>query len=195
MDQREQTMAWEVEQKYRVADAKVLETKIKSLGGLPTGIEHQTDTYFRHPCRDFKKTDEAFRFRTINDETFVTYKGPRLAGPVKTRPEIELPIVSNTIEQWRTIWLALGFTIAADVRKTRHVFSILWRSTPVVIALDQVEGLGSFAEIELVVDREQDLSHAHELIQSLAVQIGLTDVEKRSYLGLVLDRQAIDEKQ
>ncbi len=180
-------MAWEVEQKFRVSNLDALKSKIESLGGLPGQVEHQTDTYFRHPCRDFKKTDEAFRFRTINDETFVTYKGPRLAGPVKTRPEIELPVVSNTVDQWRTIWLALGFTIAADVRKERRNFSISWRGTSVVIALDQVDGLGSFAEVELVIEREEVLSQAHELIQSLAHELGLTDVEKRSYLGLVLD--------
>jgi adenylate cyclase class 2 len=183
-------MSWEVEQKYRVADTEQLEQNISQLGGSYQHSETQVDTYFRHPCRDFKKTDEAFRFRTINGRTFVTYKGPRLDGPVKTRPEVEIPLHHETEQQWKSICLALGFTTAADVRKVRRVFSLPWHHVSVTVAIDEVESLGSFAEVELVIEHETELQKAHELIQSLAAALVLQQVEKRSYLGLVLDQQS-----
>ena len=49
----------------------------------------QVDTYFSHPARDFAATDEALRIRSIDQENFVTYKGPKLDATTKTRREID----------------------------------------------------------------------------------------------------------
>ena len=62
------------------------------------------------------------RIREINGAPFVTYKGPRLSGPIKIRPEIELPLAEGTLADWFKIWQSLGFTIALAVRKQRDIF-------------------------------------------------------------------------
>jgi adenylate cyclase class 2 len=52
--------------------------------------------------------------------------------------------------------------------------------------LDEVEGLGAFVELELAAD-ESGLEEAKSRIASLALELGLSDSERRSYLELLLD--------
>ena len=48
----------------------------------------QVDYYFGHPARDFIKTDEVLRLRTVDgDQNFITYKGARIDSTTKTRRE------------------------------------------------------------------------------------------------------------
>lgn len=45
----------------------------RRLGELGTEFirdQHQLDTYFYHPCRDFKRNDEALRVRVVVDKYF-----------------------------------------------------------------------------------------------------------------------------
>ncbi len=55
----------------------------------------------------------------------------------------------------------------------------------VEIALDHIERLGWFAEIELAAD-EANLEAARATLLELGQQLGLTDVERRSYLEMLL---------
>jgi adenylate cyclase class 2 len=48
----------EVEIKVRI-DIEEVKGKLSKLGAKFIKDQHQLDTYFHHPCRDFKKTDEA----------------------------------------------------------------------------------------------------------------------------------------
>ncbi len=63
-------MQFEVEQKHRVDDGWDLAIRLASLGGKLGEPIHQSDQYFAHPCRDFAKSDEALRIRTVRGETF-----------------------------------------------------------------------------------------------------------------------------
>ncbi len=78
--------SWEVEQKYRVQDPPQLIRNLATMGFSERVVELHEDTYLRHPCRDFRATDEAFRVRVVNETCCLTYKGPREPGIVKTRP-------------------------------------------------------------------------------------------------------------
>jgi adenylate cyclase class 2 len=150
--------------------------------------ENHCDTYLRHPSRDFRSTDEALRIREINGSPFITYKGPRLNGPIKIRPEIELPLAEGTLEEWLKIWQSLGFTIALAVRKQRDVFQYQMESRPFTITLDRVDELGWFAEIERILHHRSEVEQAELEIQQVAQLLGLREIEKRSYLGMLLAR-------
>src|SRR5438105_8557348 len=58
--------------------------KIVALGARPGSRHVERDHYFNAPDRDFAATNEAFRIRRSGNESRLTYKGPRLAGPAKT---------------------------------------------------------------------------------------------------------------
>ena len=71
--------------------------------------------------------------------------------------------------------------VAGIIRKSRKVY--LMRN--IRIHLDEVEGLGRFAELELVVDAN-GLETAKSCIVSLAKHLGLEGSERRSYLELLM---------
>lgn len=182
---------YEVEQKFVVNDLARLENRLPELGFSLFATLQQRDIYLRHPVRDFRQTDEALRIRVSGEDACVTYKGRRLPGLVKTRPEIELGISLAEVEQWIQMVDHLGFEVAAEVHKTRREFRS--GSDPYSeqsVALDQAESLGHFAEIEIVVNQKSDIEQAQDRVMALAGQLGLTEVQPKSYLGMLLEKIA-----
>lgn len=193
---------WEVEQKFVVNDVPELRERLAANGFGSIGLENNRDVYFRHPCRDFKATEEAFRLRALDESSCITYKGKRLPGPVKSRPEIELSIAQIDREQWLTMLVQLGFTPLPPVAKRRETFAHRASANlplpsgslaaALRVTIDEVELLGSFSEIELVVSSESELSRAAEHVQRVAEQLGLVTVQPRSYLSLLLAKLNIE---
>jgi adenylate cyclase class 2 len=182
-------MKLEVEQKYRVDDPAGLRKRLVELGVRFSAPIAQADHYFNHPARDFATTDEAFRIRSVGEKNFLTYKGPKLDRSVKTRRELELPLADGTAlpEQYAEMLMTLGFRSTAVVRKQRTPGTLAWNDVQYEVCWDEAEGLGTFLEVELVVDAEHADS-ARQKILALQEALGLTTVERRSYLAMLLGR-------
>jgi adenylate cyclase, class 2 len=182
-------MNYEVEQKFPLADPAAVEQRLRELAGAFSEPVEQVDRYFAHPARDFAKTDEALRIRRVGEQNFITYKGPRLDATTKTRREIELPLAAGAAaaEQFAELLTALGFRRVAEVRKLRRKACFHREGFEVEAALDEVESLGHFAELELIAD-DANLDAARQCLASLAAELGLTSTERRSYLELLLER-------
>jgi adenylate cyclase, class 2 len=177
----------EAECKFRVADVRETQRRLLDLGAKFEKSEKHRDTYLRHPSRDFRVTDEALRIRQVDDESFVTYKGARLEGPIKIRPEIEIPLHSGTRESWLQIWKHLGFEVVQEVAKTRRVHTLPWEGLTITITLDDVEGVGQYSEIERLLTDHSEIEVAQQQILEVGKQLGLTEIERRSYLALVIE--------
>ncbi len=180
-------MKYEVEQKFPVEGFDAVQAKLAQLGArLATGHE-EVDLYFNHPQRDFRQTDEAFRIRRHGRANRVTYKGPKIDATTKTRQELELslPDGEQIAEQWTELLERLGFRRAGQVAKRRRKFLVEWQDQTVEGTLDEIDGLGQFVELELVVDPDE-LDEAKQVIASLAAELGLAQSERRSYLQLLL---------
>ena len=177
-------MQIEVEQKHRVEDRSALERRLAERGAIWSDAIEQADQYSAHPCRDFAKTDEALRIRTVGDESYVTYKGPKLDATTKTRREIELPLSDGS--QFSELLAALGFTPVATVRKTRRPFVLDRDGQQVHGAIDEVGTLGTFVELEISVD-EVGVEAAKRIIAGVATELQLGSSERRSYLELQLE--------
>lgn len=184
-------MQFEVEQKFSVADLAAVAANLRELGASSRDPVVQVDRYFSHPARDFSQTDEALRLRQIGEQNFITYKGPKIDRVTKTRQEIELPLAAgaSSAVQWTMLLQSLGFQPVAEVRKKRQAMDLTWLDAPIEIALDQVDGVGSFVELESLAD-ESGLADAKSRIHSLAAALGLSDTERRSYLELLLAERA-----
>ena len=189
MAQKANQYPMEIEGKYRVDHPIEFLAQLELLGAKELASQTQEDQYLRHPSRDFKITDEALRMRRVDDLWLVTYKGPRQEGVLKTRPEIELPLAPGTQDQWMRIWENLGFEPVAVVRKIRRVFDFARHYPDMTVVLDQVPDIGTFAEIECVVESQQELVAAELAIESAAKVLGLNFHERRSYLSMVLEQQ------
>jgi adenylate cyclase, class 2 len=180
-------MKYEVEMKFPVADMGALESRLAALGAAVSQPQTEIDAYFAQPARDFAQTDEALRIRRKGAANFMTYKGPKLDATTKTRREIDLPLPpgEEAAQNWTELLTALGFTTVGEVRKSRRKAHVDWQGRRVEASLDEVAGLGQFAELELVVDSES-VDPAKACIASLAAELGLVGSERRSYLELVL---------
>lgn len=188
---------YEVEQKFRVADPGVLERRLVALAARFREPVEQVDRYFSHPCRDFARTDEAFRIRRVGDDVAVTWKGPRVDSATKTRREMELGLAEAeplpggprggqaTLDRWTELLEALGFRRVRDVAKRRRSARVPWQGTEVEVALDSVEGLGDFVELELQA-AQGEVPQAIACLGSLARELGCDGAERRSYLELLI---------
>lgn len=210
-------MSIEVEQKYRVASHA---PTVAALGAWDVALGEAVelvDTYYRHPQRDFAQTDEAFRLRFVGEQNFMTYKGPKLDAETKTRHEEEVRFADGpeARQSCEEIICHLGFEPVATVTKHRITCELERDGFDVEIVLDQVEGLGPFVEIEIVIptnvsrdaerpnvsrdaDRSaaervptervdlQQVEAAKKVLADLANELSLSEVIRQSYLELLL---------
>lgn len=183
-------MSYEVEMKFRVDDHSALAGRLSDIGVLADVPQAQDDLYLAHPSRDFVETDEALRLRRDGESNFVTYKGPKRPGPTKTREEIEVPFADGPEgrAEMARVFNRLGFLTVLEVRKTRLSYRLKHRNRPMIVTLDKVEGLGAFAEVESLAVGESDLPAAQAAVMDLARELGLTDLEPRSYLRMALEK-------
>jgi adenylate cyclase class 2 len=182
-------MQYEVEQKHLVVDAAALKAQLAARVVALHPPVLQSDQYFAHPARDFAKTDEAFRIRTTGGKSFIAYKGPKLDAATKTRRELELPLHPDDADgmKFAELLIALGFQPVATVRKQRSSFKIDRGDQCVEGALDEVDAVGTFVELELRAS-DQNLEEAKRVIRELAHELHLGPSERRSYLELLLEQ-------
>ncbi len=167
----------------------LLRRRLEECGAVEEPRVVQVDTYLTHPSRDFAQTGEALRLRRIGAENRITYKGPRYGGPTKTREEIEIPIAEGeeAFLQLTELFEKLGFRPVAAVHKTRSTFHLSDPPYSIEVLLDRVDGLGDFAEIEVIAGSESEFPAAQAAVLGVADRFDLTEVEPRSYLRLVLE--------
>lgn len=187
-------MTYEVEMKFPLTDAAAVEAlrqRIAGLGAHTSDPLDQRDIYFAHPSRDFAQTDEVFRLRCVGDENFLTYKGPVLDAVAKTRREIEVPAASGQTarEQLSEMFASLGFREVRDVVKRREPFHLRWQDRDLEIVIDNVRDLGWFAELEIIAE-DSDRDAARECLFALSQELHLGNSERRSYLRLLLEKDA-----
>jgi adenylate cyclase class 2 len=183
-------MKYEVEQKFQVADAGQLVQRVAAAGGEFVAAIEQVDRYFAHPSRDFARTDEAMRIRSVGERNCVTYKGPKIDIVTKTRHEIEVGIAdgAEAADEFAALLAALGFRAVATVRKERRRAEIVCDGTSIELALDNVAGVGTYVELETIAEVEQ-LDECRRVIADLAERLQLGTSEQRSYLELLLEEK------
>ena len=170
----------EVEVKARIDGFEEIQEKLENIGAVKSKTEFQEDIYLASPIVDFAKTDEALRIRTTDNDTFITYKGPKLNKAAKTRKEVEMNIESA--QKAKDIFKEIGFKKARTVRKRRQYYTY----ENFEISLDDVEGLSPYMEIEIQLDDKKDYSQAQEEIFKLYEKLGITDgFETTSYMELL----------
>ena len=188
----------EIEKKYVLADQEDLLRRLADAGAVEGKTECHVDTYYRHPCRDFVKTNEALRVRRVDSVASVTYKGPKLDlgdANLKAREEIEWTLAPADADgsQMTRLLLALGFSSVTAVKKERRSFQ--WpQGNPefggFTLTIDRVDQVGLFAEVELLIDdgSSGSVDRAGERINGLANRLGLVDAVRKSYLQMLLDK-------
>lgn len=159
-----------------------------ALGFAPEEWVRETDIYFNGNDRDFRRTDEALRLRSVRHlpdgggACLLTYKGPKLDRVSNARTEHETAVSDG--EPAKKLLEALGFQQFAVVEKVRRTY----RLKDVKLCLDEVTGLGSFLELEIVAPSEDCRAAAVDRLLALLDELGVARdrLSRRSYLEQLL---------
>ena len=184
----------EVEIKLPLFRRSITERALTDCGFKAGNLVKESDFYFTSDFHDFMKTDEALRIRTCENFTtrettsFLTYKGAKLDTVSTTRKELETRIEDADIA--REILISLGYKKLYPVTKLRQYY----HKGRMTACVDQVESLGSFLELEILVDSPEQKESALQSIEALLLDMGssLKETTRKSYLSMHLSKGSPD---
>jgi adenylate cyclase class 2 len=170
----------EIELKMKVKDLPLIRERLLLSHATLLNKKHERDVYYNAPHRDFGVTDEALRIRFTDDCAVLTYKGPKIKEySMKAREELNSGVESGEICE--SILQKLGFFRVAEVNKLRENF----RYRGATVSLDEVEGLGTYIEIEAI--QSDEIYNPPELIEKIEKELGIEgEPTLSSYLEMVL---------
>ena len=155
-------MARNVEIKTRINDIEAARAAALAAGARPHAIEEQTDRYY------VLDGGRRVKLRTFGGgrAELIEYDRPEVDG-VRTSEYTVTPVRDDAAG---VCLIPKGKPLVV-VRKRREI--LLWDN--VRIHLDQVEGLGSFLELEAVVDTAHDEGRCGEQVAFLMRALGLDE--------------------
>lgn len=152
----------------------------------------ETDVYFDSAQEQIRKNGEALRIRQIRNpenseaESVITFKGKKLDRISMTRQELESGI--SDAETCIRILAAIGFSpVMPKVVKKRQSY----RRNQMTACIDQVQDLGDFLELEIVIEENESKDTALSKIEAVLNQLGyqMSDTSTTSYLSMLQNRQ------
>jgi predicted adenylyl cyclase CyaB len=168
-----------VEIKARITDMAALTARVKSLADQGPEILRQEDTFFN-------SGQGRLKLRKFSDSQgeLIYYERPDIDQPAECQYRI-----TPTSEPDKVIdMLSRSHGVRGVIRKKRT----LYLADQTRIHLDEVEGLGTFLELEVVLRPNQDSSDGVQLAEKLMTQLGVdpADLVKTAYIDLLPDRES-----
>ena len=162
-----------IEIKARARDFAALRQRAEALSDLPVQVIPQEDTFFNVPEGRFK-----LRQLAPNRAQLIFYSRPDASGP--KRSDYHLFETADPEALKNVLSLALG--VRGAVRKTRY----LYLAGQTRIHLDDVEGLGHFMELEVVLRPDQSDADGQAIAADLMAKLGVeqADLLEGAYMDL-----------
>lgn len=163
-----------IEIKARVRDPSDLRRRAEHISDTPVQVIAQEDTFFHSPRGRLK-------LRQLRSDLaqLVYYERPDQDGPKRSNYHI---FETDEPEKLKTtLRMALG--VRGVVRKTRY----LYLSGQTRIHLDDVEGLGTFMELEVVLREGQSDAEGQAVAEDLMKRLGIRkdDLLEGAYMDLL----------
>jgi adenylate cyclase class 2 len=169
-------MARNIEAKVALADAAAACAVALALGAVDTGVDVQVDRYYA------LDGGRRVKLRTGRDGAqLIRYDRPEVDGVRPSDYEV-LPVRDPATRAC----LVPSSEPLVVVRKRRRILLL----DNVRIHLDDVDGLGTFLELEAVVDAAHDDARCRTQVEDLLAALGLADVApiRASYAELLRAR-------
>lgn len=169
-------MGRNVEIKARVRNLASLRSRVESMADGPAEVFEQEDTFFHCPRGRLK-------LRTFSDGCgeLISYLREDTAAPRESR------FVRSPIDDPGSLAEALTDTLGVlgVVRKRRT----LYRIGQTRVHLDEVDRLGTFIELEVVLGADQSAEQGGAIARSLMTDLGIScnDLIPHAYLDLLRD--------
>lgn len=167
-------MAVNIEIKARLRDFEQAVRAAEQLSDTPREVIHQEDVFFRTPAGRLK-----LRILAPNRGELIYYERPDAEGPKASHYDIARTPDPASLQRV----LSTGLGVRGIVRKTRW----LYLAGPTRIHLDQVEGLGAFLELEVVMEDGQEMAVGVRTAEDLmaALGVGPDDLVEGAYMDLL----------
>ena len=155
-------MGRNVEIKVRVSDPDGLRARVETLADGPGEVLDQEDVFFRSPKGRVK-------LRTFPDGRgeLIAYRRPDLEGPTLSDYHIHRTENPDGLRGF----LAEALGVRGVVRKRR----ILYQIGQTRVHLDEVEGLGSFLELETVLSDDQSEEEGQRIADEVLARLDIPD--------------------
>lgn len=167
-------MATNVEIKARVGDPDRLQSLVEALSDTPATVIPQEDVFFYTPGGRLK-----LRVLARDHGQLIYYERQDETGPKQSNYVISFTSEPDTLQAV----LAGALGVRGIVRKQR----VLYMVGNTRVHLDEVEGLGSYMELEVVLElgqsEEEGQSIAAELMEKLEIDEG--DLIEGAYIDLI----------
>ena len=167
-------MPTNIEIKARVRDFPELKRRAEALSDSPLEVIPQEDTFFITPKGRLK-----LRVLAPDRAQLVYYERPNQDGPKRSDYFI---FNTNDPENLKTA-LSLALGIRGVVKKTRYLYMV----GQTRVHLDDVEGLGQFMELEVVMRDDQSDVAGQAIANALMKKLGIepTDLIEGAYMDLL----------
>jgi predicted adenylyl cyclase CyaB len=163
-----------VEIKARVRSAEAVRARAAALSDAPVVVLEQEDTFFHVPAGRLK-----LRVFPDGSGELIAYTRPDAVGPKTSEYFVYRTAHPETLET--LLGRALG--VRGVVRKRR----LLYLVGQTRIHLDEVEGLGAFLELEVVLGDEQAEVEGEAIARRLLADLGVRDEDRvaAAYIDLL----------
>lgn len=155
-------MATNIEIKARVDDFKALKARAASLSDQPLKILPQEDTFFNTEQGRLK-----LRIQSPDQGYLIYYQRPDQGGP--KRSDYHLAETNDPDRLKKVLTLAYG--VRGVVKKIRYLYMV----GQTRIHLDEVEGLGHFMELEVVMGTDQSDAEGQAIVEDLMRRLGVRE--------------------
>jgi predicted adenylyl cyclase CyaB len=163
-----------VEIKARAADPDAIRRRAERLSDGPPSVLTQDDTFFH--CRDGRLK---LRLLSESQAELIHYDRPDTIEPVECRYTV-CPCANPTL-LLEALSGALG--VRGRVRKIRSLYLV----NQTRIHVDEVEGLGSYVELEVVLRPEQSRADGERIARAIMRELGIAprDLIETAYIDLL----------
>jgi predicted adenylyl cyclase CyaB len=163
-----------IEIKVRVGDFNEIRRRAEELSNTPVEIIPQEDIFFKTPKGRLK-----LRVLAADPAQLIYYNRPDQEGP--KRSDYHVSRTSDPENLKRVLELAFG--IRGVVRKTRYLYLV----GQTRVHLDDVEGLGQFMELEVVMGEGQSDAEGNAIAEGLMTSLGVerSDLLEGAYMDLL----------
>jgi predicted adenylyl cyclase CyaB len=148
--------------------------RAETLSDQPVNVLLQEDTFFNVPQGRLK-----LRILPSNQGQLIYYTRPDQEGPKRSDYHISLTADPENLK--RVLELAYG--IRGSVKKTRYLYLV----GQTRVHLDDVDGLGQFMELEVVMREGQSDADGQAIAEDLMARLGVErgDLVEGAYMDLL----------
>jgi adenylate cyclase class 2 len=178
----------EVERKFRLSEQqkRTVENKLRERNSEAVSVRQSDKVFLRgiDSFAGFTQGEPIMRLRTENNITTLTYK--RRINDAGDSVEHEL-VIGNA-DTMQAILVEMNYRLVTKVEKDR----LEVKKDLMTLALDAVDDLGSFLEIEILAEDAENVAELDQQIMVVAKEFGLTavDIEPKKYDQMIAALQS-----